>query len=414
MQGEKHKIANEILTDLLYKYFYQKHDTEIAEIFVTDYKARLKVKGNAESYRKILSRLRQLHKLPTYDDIEKTFRKNIEEELRFNLVDILQQKNKDKEKIISVLSQKKISVEQLAAKIKKPFDYVRFIIDELKNERYNIVERDGFIGISKDAEVGGYRRIDLSKFENKIYRLGFTSDNHLNSIFERLDVLHALYDLFEKEGITEVYNAGNWIDGEASFNRYELKNHGATKQIEYFVNMYPQRKGITTYFIAGDDHEGWYFKDRGINIGEYAQMKAEQKGRHDLVYLGYVEADVDLVAKEGKAKMRIMHPGGGSAYAVSYSPQKMIESFQGGEKPNILALGHFHKADYMFYRDVHALQLGTTQDQSTFMRKKKIQASLGGWIVEFQQSKDGAIHRFKPEWITFFNKEYYERKKYYE
>jgi hypothetical protein len=47
------------------------------------------------------------------------------------------------------------------------------------------------------------------------------------------------------------------------------------------------------------------------------------------------------------------------------------------------------------------------------MRKKKIQAALGGWIIEFTQSKDGAITRFKSEWIPFFDKQYYHRKGYY-
>jgi len=272
---------------------------------------------------------------------------------------------------------------------------------------------DGKYFINTEARQGGYHTINLEKFENKFYKFGSVADTHLNSKFERLDVLNALYDVFEKEKVTTVLNGGNWIDGEAKFNKHDLINHGMTKQVNYFIKNYPQRKGITTLIVSGDDHEGWYWQKEGVNIGEYLEMKALQHGRKDLINLGYVEADIDLKASNGGSKLRLMHGGGGTAYAMSYTPQKMIESFQGGEKPSILLLGHYHKADYMFYRDVHCLQLGTVQNQTTFMRKKKIQAHIGGWIIEFQQSKDGAINRFKCEWLSFFNETFYERNLYY-
>lgn len=345
-------------------------------------------------------------------------RQLIEEGLIFSddgakAIEVLEKKEKDKIKIISILSKKSTSIESLVEVLKKPVEYVDYILNEIRQEKYNLLEADGYVYLETSAQTGGFKKIDMTKFHNKIYRIGAVSDNHLNSKFERLDVLNAIYDVYEKEGITDVYNAGNWIEGDARFNRYEVKNSGASKQVDYFVNVYPKRKNLTTHFIAGDDHEGWYWQREGLNIGEYAEMKALKAGREDLKYLGYVEADIEFQAKKGSAKMRVMHPGGGSAYAVSYSPQKMIESFQGGEKPNILLLGHYHKADYFCYRDVHCCQLGTTQDQSTFMRKKKLQAHVGGWILEFQQSEDGSINRFKVEWLSFFNNEFYDRQQYY-
>lgn len=332
---------------------------------------------------------------------------------QFQVVNILKKKEEDKEKIISLLSKKPCTIDELTENLKQPIDYIKYILDEIKQEKYNLMSNDKYLHLETSAKIGGFSKINLSKFNNKIYKIGALSDNHINSKFERLDVLNAIYDIYEKEGITEVYNGGNWIEGDAKFNRYEVKNRGASKQVDYFLSVYPQKKNIITYFIAGDDHEGWYWQREGLNIGEYTEMKAQKAGRKDLKYLGYVEADVELHAKKGHAKMRIMHPGGGSAYAVSYSPQKMIESFQGGEKPQILLLGHYHKADYFCYRDVHCCQLGCTADQSTFMRKKKIQAHVGGWILEFQQSEDGSINRFKVEWLTFFNGEFYDRQQYY-
>jgi hypothetical protein len=199
------------------------------------------------------------------------------------------------------------------------------------------------------------------------------------------------------------------IDGEASFNKNELHTHGMTKQVEYFVKHYPYRKGIITRFIAGDDHEGWYAQREGINIGEYMLMKRIQAGLNDLDYLGYAEADVELTENgfENKSWLRVLHPGGGSAYALSYTSQKIVESYQGGEKPSVLLIGHYHKLGYEFPREVHCIQTGCTEDQTLFMRKKRLQAMVGGGMCELHLSPDGTINRCKVEFITAFDKKFY-------
>ena len=51
----------------------------------------------------------------------------------------------------------------------------------------------------------------------------------------------------------------------------------------------------------------------------------------------------------------------------------------------------------------------STEDQTPFMRKLKIQAHVGGWIVEFVLTKGGLISRFKTEWIPFYDKGFYDK-----
>ena len=309
---------------------------------------------------------------------------------------------------------KPVDILNLADKYDMPPYKIKYILQYLIDNKYNVKITNNNVQLDTEIAIGGYHKIDLTKFENKIYKIGFVSDDHLCNMAERLDVLNALFDVFEKEGIKEVYNTGNWIDGEARFNKLDIHTYGMTNQIRYFIKNYPQRKGITINFIAGDDHEGWYQQREGIIIGEYCENIAHQMGRHDLKYLGYVEADVELQAKNGSAILRLVHPGGGTAYAISYQVQKMIESLQGGDKPHILLVGHYHKAEVLpSYRNVKVVQGGTTSDQTRFMRKKSIEAHVGGWIIEFQQSSDGAINRFKTEFISFFDKDYYKQKKYY-
>jgi hypothetical protein len=240
---------------------------------------------------------------------------------------------------------------------------------------------------------------------------GFTTDNHLCSKHSRLDVLNAAYDHFENEGITTVFNAGNWIDGEARFNKTELITApGMDHQLDYLIDNWPVRDGIETHYIAGDDHEGWYQQREGVEIGRYLQMRAEEAGRYDLKYLGYGEADVELQFGSGSSVMRIVHPGGGSAYAISYTDQKRVESYQGGEKPQVELVGHYHKFNYGYPREVHTLQGGCTTDQSMFMRKKRLQAHVGYSVVKIKQDEHGAISGFAVEWHPFFDRKYYEKR----
>ncbi len=309
---------------------------------------------------------------------------------------------------------KPISIIELANRFDCPPKDIHKAIEELKEEKYNVIIKDDIVETSGIIEVGGQHKIDLKAFENKTYKIGFLTDDHLCNKGERLDVINAIFDIYQEEGITEVYNGGNWIDGEFRFNKFDIHTHGLTDQVDYFIENYPQRKGIRINYIAGDDHEGWYQQREHIIIGEYLEERAKSKGRNDLNYLGYMEADIELKAEKGSAMLRVVHPGGGSAYALSYSPQKLIESYTGGDKPHILLIGHYHKADVLpSYRNVRAVQGGCGCDQTAFMRKKKLPAHVGGWIIEFQQAKDGSINRFKTEWLGFFDKKFYKAKKYY-
>jgi hypothetical protein len=200
--------------------------------------------------------------------------------------------------------------------------------------------------------------IDLRHFAGEKFRFGYVTDNHLGSKYERLDVLKALYKIFELSEVQVVFNTGNMIDGEAKFNQYDLHKKGLEEQVNYLVKVYPQINGIQTQFITGDDHEGWFTQREGIDVGRFIQERAEKQGRNDLVYLGHMEHDILLRKPNGSAKLRLVHPGGGSAYAISYTTQKLIESYTPGEKPNILLIGHYHKAEMLYYRGVYAIQGG--------------------------------------------------------
>lgn len=290
------------------------------------------------------------------------------------------------------------------------------IVGELRDTGYNVAmqSRSGEEArLMVEAGVGTRRDLALKadRFYQDTYRFDFgvVSDTHLGSKFYRPEVLNAIYDNFAMHGIKHVFHGGNYIEGE-KHDKFGLVVHGMQGQIDYFIQMYPQREGITTYFVAGDDHEGWYQQREGIDIGRFTESEARRQGRTDLVNLGYMEADVAINVPGGKTcKLRVMHAGGGSSYAISYSAQKIIEAMEGGEKPQILLIGHFHKSDYLpAYRNVHCIQMGTTKGQDTFMRKQRLAAHVGGWRCSAMIGKDGAVREFSATYLPFFNAGYYQ------
>lgn len=237
--------------------------------------------------------------------------------------------------------------------------------------------------------------------DNFTLTLGALGDTHLGSKYERIDILQELYDIYEQEGVSIVFHTGNFIEGEARFNEQDINVHGMDNQLKYFVDKYPQRKGITTYYIGGDDHEGWYTQREGIDAGERLEDIALRAGRKDLVYLGYMERDIPIAPNYDKV-IRVQHPGGGSAQAVSWTSQKIIAAIEHDDvMPLIMLIGHYHKAEFLpNYRGSYIFQTGTFQEQSPFMRKKLLRADIGAWIIRIT-FVNGTVSRVGGEFVSF-------------
>lgn len=251
------------------------------------------------------------------------------------------------------------------------------------------------------------KAIELVSSKDNTFLFGAAGDLHAASKYTRWDVREDLYRQFIEAGAQCNFDTGNWIDGEASFNRYDIEAHGLHRQCEVLARHHP--KGLRTYAVWGDDHEGWYVQREGIDVGRYAENVMRENG-HDWHNLGFMEAHVVLRnANSGKtAPLTVVHPGGGSAYALSYSIQKIAESYEGGEKPAVGFYGHYHKIWAGIIRNIWCVQTGTQQDQTPFMRKKRLEAHVGGALVALEQDpKTGAIISMTPKLIRYFNKEYY-------
>lgn len=262
------------------------------------------------------------------------------------------------------------------------------------------------------ATIEGHK-LELTTDDHGWLYVGAVADSHLGSKHERLDCLEMMYDKFAEEGIETVLHAGNWIDGEDTVKApsHELKAHGVNGQLEYLAEHYPKRLGITTYAVTGDDHEGWFQQKLGVDIGAAAEHKMRDYGRHDWVNLGYQCAYVKMIHKRSKRwhTLQLEHPGGGSSYADSYTPQKLIESLDGGEKPAVALYGHYHKQGCFNYRNVWVVLVPCTKDQDSFARKKRLRYVKGGCILGIHLDKNtGHVDDIIWRPTQFFNKGFYD------
>ena len=226
-------------------------------------------------------------------------------------------------------------------------------------------------------------------------RFAIMGDTQIGSKYTQLTYLHNFYDLCAKEGIKNVYHTGDITDGLKMRvgHEYELYEISADEMRDDVVKNYPKRDGITTHFITGN-HDASIYKHVGYDIG-----RAISDLRPDMKYLGRDCAVINLTPN---CTLELRHPWDGTAYALSYKMQKMIEAMESDSKPNILAVGHYHKAEYLFYRNVHALQTGCFQGQTPFTRGKGISVHMGGWIVTIRVDEKGHIQGFAPEYIPYY------------
>lgn len=230
---------------------------------------------------------------------------------------------------------------------------------------------------------------------NRVLIFGLISDTHINSKFAQLTYLNDFYTICSRRGIKDVYHVGDIDEGEQmrTGHQYECYTQGAEDHVNEIVLNYPSIDEITTHFITGN-HDSSVYKRCGVDIGKMIAAK-----RQDMKYLGRDCARIEITPN---CILELRHPWDGTAYALSYKPQKMIDGMEADSKPNILAIGHYHKLEYLFYRNVHCFQAGCFQTQTPFTRGRGISVHLGGWMITIEVNKQGHIQRIVPEMIPFY------------
>lgn len=303
---------------------------------------------------------------------------------------------------------------ELAAEGLRPCEVSKIIESEFGGSMYNKVQKY-MKKYCQDTEAIQEKHIALQNLEpkdytldwngNHIVRFGLMGDTQLGSKYAQITQLHKYYDICRQLEIENVYHTGDITDGlkMRPGHEYELYCTSADELRDDVVKNYPKISGITTHFITGN-HDASLYKHVGYDIGN-----AIARERTDMKYLG---RDCAVVHLTPNCTLELRHPWDGTAYAISYKPQKMIEAMESDSKPNILGIGHYHKAEYIFYRNVHCFQTGCFQGQTPFTRGKGISVHLGGWILTVYVDENGYIQRIVPEFIPFYVSEKDDYKKF--
>lgn len=266
-----------------------------------------------------------------------------------------------------------------------------------KTKLEKVIERQGLseaeviaaIKSSRSTKPTGTTRVPISRSS---FSFGYFSDAHIGHEKFNERLFNYMVKFFRKEKPDFILNPGDHLEGMSGRpgHIYELNQIGFAAQIKKAAELYSQLP-FEHYGIDGN-HDQWFYKknDSGIVVGEGLEQRVP--GYH---HLGQDEADLNF----NGIKVKLFHAGDGSAYAISYKLQKLIESFSGGEKPHIVLSGHYHKALYMFVRGVHGFECGTLCGQSRFMRGKKLPAHMGFGLVKVYYNSRGVerlVHEFVP------------------
>lgn len=211
------------------------------------------------------------------------------------------------------------------------------------------------------------------------FRIGVMSDTHIGSIYSPEEWLLDAFAEMEAQGCNCIVHTGDLVEGmkraRLDTQIYELSQIGYQAQRDKAVELF-SKCNLPVYVISGN-HD-FFFRDNGSDIVEDICSRVP-----NMTYLGHDQADIDC---DG-AIIRLFHGGDGSSYAHSYRLQKLIESFAGGKKPNILFAGHVHKFCHIFERNIQAVSVPTLQMQTGFMKAKKLPAHTGFLICDFEISE---------------------------
>ena len=231
-------------------------------------------------------------------------------------------------------------------------------------------------------------------FAGKRVKILALTDTHIGSSYTHPGYIAAAIQEGMTQGCDMMVHAGDVTEGMSGRDGhvYELSHIGYKAQRAAAIESLKLWPG-PLYAISGN-HDLWYMSkgDAGSDIVEDICA-----GLPSATYLGMHEGDIKI----NGITIRLWHGEDTGSYATSYRLQKLIESFTGGEKPNVLLAGHTHKAGYFYERNIHAVTLGSIQKQSAWMRRKRLPAHCGFWVLDMVIGEN-EVKSFTPTFYPFY------------
>ncbi len=233
----------------------------------------------------------------------------------------------------------------------------------------------------------GFPQVDFKDYGERVLKVMSVSDTHLGSKHDAASArrLRAAYQVAEAEKCHLILHSGDVSDGPGCTGYRGHKNdarfNGTDEMVDYMVKVYPQ-SGIRTKMINGN-HDDWVWNDVGHDLVRSFALR-----RPDVDYLGRLFQSFD---HEG-VKFTLIHGAGGSGYTYSVVLQKLlryVSEYEGNT--NIMSVGNYHKAMYMYHGGVHCYSEPTTKSPDDFPKVRGIADFIGFWLRDYSLGKNGEI-----------------------
>lgn len=239
-----------------------------------------------------------------------------------------------------------------------------------------------------------YKHTPVHNFDGEVVKVGYLTDTHIGSVYTDTSYIDDAREVFAQSGVDFVVHAGDVTEGMSNRpgHMYECTELGYDRQREKAIEIFSAFDFCPLYMIDGN-HDRWYMKSNGAKI-----VKDICDAVDSAQFLGHDEGDIVL---NSAASIKLWHGEDGSSYAHSYRLQKLIESWQGGNKPSLLFAGHVHKYGHFFERNIHCISAGCIQKQSKWMRGKRLPAHTGFGMVEMTVNDTG-IGRLTNSFFPFY------------
>jgi biotin operon repressor/predicted phosphodiesterase len=280
-------------------------------------------------------------------------------------------------------------------------------IEELQRSGYQILtpkdtkqkDTKQFELVQKQAS--NFTPLPWKEFFVHEHKAGFCSDTHFGSNDQLWSLVNKFYEICEEEEVDVVFHTGDWSAGEFNHpaNSYKVLIPSTEGQMRFLIDYYPKLKGNKKTVGIGGNHDAQHGKHKGLD--PLRAFFAEK--RPDIVYLG---SDVGFW-KLGKINIELLHPAGGTGYALSYKGQNIIESEirlnrsrRLKDKIHVLALGNWHVFNEQVHSEAIVLCVPCFQQQTIdYMKPKGLDPWIGGLICEFVTDSSGYVTEFVSEFI---------------
>lgn len=310
------------------------------------------------------------------------------------------------EELVDLVNKRPVEFEELCDVLELSPRKVRELVDEARARGFRVEFAGDHVGLRPTSSPVEERDVPIAR-AGDTHSIALVGDIHFGSKHHLGPQFRDYCDIAYDRGVRNFLHVGDLLDGNYRHSVWEQSHRGLEDQVAYAIDNLPKYPGARWDFILGNHDET--LGEAGLEVGVYVERAFRAAGRNDLYYQGSRAAYVRLRApgEHRGLLVELWHPRDkANAYAKSYRLQKKVEKYAPGQKPDVVAAGHWHQCFYMPIRGVHALSTGCWQGgQSSFGKSLGGAPDIGSWIVEYSLTPEGTVRTFKPEWIAYYETE---------